>query len=236
MRFCLALPRWAIGAWSLPESMKVAKLVMSSTSPDRSRPNSVTIAPRRRVSISPRSASTEARPSRPRTGDGPARPPASLTTAVPAVVCPPVGEAAAWSTAPPPGSRRPAPGRCPPTRPRPPVAARPRRRSPATSSRCQHRPHRGQVPEPLVPAADRLARPAPRTASPAPPRRCPGTAARRCAACRPPGPTPPGSSRSASRAASPRSTAYMGNTLPSHKPQAPQHKTRRSTTKAGNSR
>src|SRR5674476_1208576 len=43
-RFCLAWPRWAIGARSLALSMKVAKFVMSNASPDRSRPNSVTIA------------------------------------------------------------------------------------------------------------------------------------------------------------------------------------------------
>src|ERR1035437_3129913 len=43
-RFCLACPRLAIGARSLAESMNVAKFVMSSASPDRSKPNSVTIA------------------------------------------------------------------------------------------------------------------------------------------------------------------------------------------------
>jgi hypothetical protein len=40
VRFCLACPRWAIGAAWLVESMKVAKWVMSSASADRSGPNS----------------------------------------------------------------------------------------------------------------------------------------------------------------------------------------------------
>ena len=37
-RFCLEWPRWAIGARSFAEAIQVAKLVMSSTSPDRSTP------------------------------------------------------------------------------------------------------------------------------------------------------------------------------------------------------
>ena len=40
-RFCLEWPRWAIGARSLAEAIQVAKLVMSSTRPDRSTPKSL---------------------------------------------------------------------------------------------------------------------------------------------------------------------------------------------------
>ena len=35
-RFCLEWPRWAIGARSFPESIQVAKFVMSSTRPEQS--------------------------------------------------------------------------------------------------------------------------------------------------------------------------------------------------------
>ncbi len=44
VRFCLALPRCAIGALPLPVSMKVAKLVMSSATELTSRPECRTIA------------------------------------------------------------------------------------------------------------------------------------------------------------------------------------------------
>jgi hypothetical protein len=51
VRFCLAWPRWAIGAFSLPESMQVAKLVMSRATDDSPRPNSATIAAASRRSM-----------------------------------------------------------------------------------------------------------------------------------------------------------------------------------------
>src|SRR5680860_1177253 len=50
------------------------------------------------------------------------------------------------------------------------------------------------------------------SAGPSPPRRCRGTAGPRSGVCRPPGRTPPGSSRSGSHASSQRLKAYMGNT------------------------
>jgi hypothetical protein len=43
-RFCLALPRWAVGALPLAVAMKVAKLVMSRATDEQSSPNSLTIA------------------------------------------------------------------------------------------------------------------------------------------------------------------------------------------------
>ena len=141
----------------------------------------------------------------------------------------------AWSTGRRSGSRTPTRGRCPPTRPRPRGGAPPRRRSrPRPAGSASTTPPPGlRTACAGYGSADRSAS---ATAWPSPRRRCPDTAGTRCAACRPPAPTPPGSSRSARRGASPRSTPYMGNTLQSHKPQAPQRKTRRSITKAGNSR
>ncbi len=56
-RFCLECPRWVIGARSLPESIQVAKFVMSKTRPERSRESSATIAATTRRSISFRSSS-----------------------------------------------------------------------------------------------------------------------------------------------------------------------------------
>ncbi len=55
--FCLEWPRWAIGARSLPESIQVAKFVMSSTSPERSIEKVSTIPATMRRSISARSSS-----------------------------------------------------------------------------------------------------------------------------------------------------------------------------------
>src|SRR5665648_1064629 len=54
--------------------------------------------------------------------------------------------------------------------------------------------------------------PAPRTDAPSPPRRCPGTAGPRCAACRRPARRSRGSSTSCSHASSQRSMPYLGNT------------------------
>ena len=105
------------------------------------------------------------------------------------------------------GSPWPGPDTCPPTRPRPPAGAPPRR-SPR--------------PRPGLPAST-TPRPDPRTYDAAnapagpprhptasrPPQRCyPSTAATRSAACHRPSRTPPGSSRSAHPGVSPRSTAH----------------------------
>ena len=51
-RFCLEWPRWAIGARSFPESIQVAKFVMSSTRPVQSIEKVPTILATMRRSIS----------------------------------------------------------------------------------------------------------------------------------------------------------------------------------------
>src|SRR5665647_1838275 len=61
------------------------------------------------------------------------------------------------------------------------------------------------------------------TTGPSPPRRCPGTAGPRCAACRRPARRSPGSSTSCSRASSPRSMPYLGNTRSDRPSPAPTH-------------
>ena len=52
MRFCLAFPRWAIGARWLPVSMKVAKFVMSRATEEQSTPDASTMASAIRREIS----------------------------------------------------------------------------------------------------------------------------------------------------------------------------------------
>jgi hypothetical protein len=59
-RFCLALPRCAIGALPLPVSMKVAKFVMSSATDEQSSPDWPTIASAIRRLIPARSSSVTA--------------------------------------------------------------------------------------------------------------------------------------------------------------------------------
>ena len=58
MRFCLACPRWTIGAFGSRLSMSVAKFVMSSASPDTARSNSVAVRTASRRPTSTRTVSS----------------------------------------------------------------------------------------------------------------------------------------------------------------------------------
>ena len=137
--------------------MNVAKFVMSSTSPDRSRPNSVDHPPtelgldRGQVGLAeavhrvPEPAVVQRRLAA-----------ASPTAARP--WWPTSRRTPASSTAPPSGSPWPTPCTCPPT---PPASARRGTTAsidPDHVQASQHRPHRRQVTEPLVLAANRRTR------------------------------------------------------------------------------